>query len=135
MLTPALMSRTFILAAVMYVNDTYLLHLGHLQQTTDKEMITLVQQHQTDWGKLAQASDGSLNATKCSAYLVPHKFDRGKATLKKVWDMPHPLDTVERNNDPRSPAHVVVPMLDGSLPMIPTLEVTGAIRSKLRTMR
>ena len=60
-LTSVLMARTFILAAVMYLGNTDLLHLSHLQQSTDNEMSILVQQHQTDWGMLAQASDRSLN--------------------------------------------------------------------------
>ena len=44
------------------------------------------------------------------AYLILYKFDRGKAKLKKVRHMPHPLGIVERNNDPISPAQFTVPM-------------------------
>ena len=47
-ITSALISRTFILATVMYVDNIDLLHLGYLQQTMDDNMITLAQQHQTD---------------------------------------------------------------------------------------
>ena len=47
-LTSAYMARLFVLAAVMYVNDTDLLHLTPDPTTTDEEVIELVQEHQTD---------------------------------------------------------------------------------------
>ena len=124
LLKSSITARIFLLAAVMYVDDADLLHLGHSQDTTDEEMITAVQQHQTDWGMLAQASGGSLNAKKCGAYLMLYKFVQGKASLKKVRAMPPPGGTLTNAGGLLVPAHFTVPMPVGSSPRIPTLEVT-----------
>lgn len=52
---PALMGRLFYLAAVMYVDDTDILHWPPSSDTEDEELVAYVQQATTDW-VLAQAS-------------------------------------------------------------------------------
>ncbi len=66
--------RLFILAAVMYVDDTYLLHWPTSSCTSPEELIKHVQNATTDWGNLSQASRGILKPAKFSMYLMVYKF-------------------------------------------------------------
>ena len=57
-LTSAYMARVFRLAAVMYVDDTDLLHVASSATASDGELIEQVQEGTTDWGMLAKATGG-----------------------------------------------------------------------------
>jgi hypothetical protein len=57
----------FVLVAVMYVNDTDMLHWPPSPHTSPEELIEHVQQATMDWGNLTQASGGILKAGKSSA--------------------------------------------------------------------
>lgn len=78
-LTSAYAARQFILAAIMYVDDTDLLHWTASPEATDKEIIALVQKETTQWGMLSQATGGILKSAKCSNYLLTYKFVKGRA--------------------------------------------------------
>ncbi len=56
----------------MYVDDTDLLHWAPSPETTDDELIDLVQQATMDWGKLSQATGGMLKPPKCFVYLLSY---------------------------------------------------------------
>jgi hypothetical protein len=60
------LSRLFFLAAVMYVNDTDLLHWPSSPYTNPEELVAHVQQATMDYTNLAQVSGGILKDAKCS---------------------------------------------------------------------
>ena len=68
----------FLLAAVMYVDDTDLLHLAPSKQTTDEELFTQVEDSTKAWGQLAQATGGALKQPKCFTYFVSYRFTGGR---------------------------------------------------------
>ena len=72
-------SRLFSLCAVMYVDDTDLLHWPESPLTDPETLIHHVQTLTTDYGHLAQASGGILKEKKCSVYFLAYKFVRGRA--------------------------------------------------------
>ena len=73
-----------LLAAVMYVDDTDLLHWAETYAMTSEELIEMIQNATMDWGNLDQASEGLLKDNKCSIYLLCYKYIRGRAKLKSL---------------------------------------------------
>jgi hypothetical protein len=55
----------FTIAAILYVNDTDLLHWAKSTGMSDEAFFHQVQAATTAWGKLALASGGSLKPEKC----------------------------------------------------------------------
>ena len=51
-------SRVFLLAAVMYVDDTDLLHWAEIPETTDEELIEKVQWELDVWADIVNATGG-----------------------------------------------------------------------------
>ena len=82
-LTSTYTARLFLLTAVCYVDDMDLLHLSPSVHTTDRELFAQVQAATTDWGQLAQASDGALKPEKCYVYFISYRFINGKARLQE----------------------------------------------------
>ena len=76
-LTSAYTSRMFILAAVMYVDDTDLLHWAPSPTTPSRELVQQVTEATNDWGLLGQATDGALKPGKCFLYLLNYSFNNG----------------------------------------------------------
>ena len=60
------MALLFMLAAVMYVDDTDWLHLGKSIRMSDDDLVSQVQRATTDAGMLSQATGGALKQEKCS---------------------------------------------------------------------
>ncbi len=73
----AFVGRLFSLAAVMYVDDTDILHWPPSAYTNDAKLVSYVQCATTDWGRLSQALGGILKAPKCSIYFLSYKTVRG----------------------------------------------------------
>ncbi len=102
------MACLFVLAAVMYVDNTDILHWPCSVHTSTKELIEYVQGATTDWGNLAQASGGILKAGKCSAYFMVYRFDKGRAKMTSLQDLPEPKTYIE--DDGRLlPSHISIP--------------------------
>ena len=83
-ITLAFVEKLFSLAAVMFVNDTDILHWPPNFFIEDEELVSYVQQATTDWGHLLQASGGILKAPKCPIYFLLYKFVPGRAKLKSL---------------------------------------------------
>ena len=81
-LTLSYTARLFLLAAIMYVDDTDLLHWADNPYVSDEEFILQCQKATTDWGLLAHATGGALKPAKCSIYFMLYKFVNGRAKLK-----------------------------------------------------
>jgi hypothetical protein len=69
------------IAALLYVDDTDLLHNIAGTQDDQEMLVPLVQQATTHWANLLQATGGNLNPAKCYWYLLQYKFDKGEASL------------------------------------------------------
>ncbi len=74
--------RLFYLSAVMYLDDTNLLHWPESSATDPEELIECVQQATMDYGCLAQATGGILKENKCCIYFLDYKFVYGRAKIK-----------------------------------------------------
>jgi len=123
-LTSAYTSRMFILAAVMYVDDTDLLHWASSPTTSSEELVQQVQEATNDWGLLGQATGGALKPEKCFLYLLDYSFNNGRAKLSTLKNLPEPEFAVEVKDKGLQPAHITVPQPDGSSAPIPTVDVT-----------
>jgi hypothetical protein len=102
----------FFLAAILYVDDSDLLHLSMVASDEDAAFLAQVQEATFDWGGLVQATGGYLKPSKCFWYMLAWRWVRGKPTLKKVSQLP---DTPLR-----------IPQPDGSEVTIPLKEVTAS---------
>jgi hypothetical protein len=117
------MARLFVLAAVMYVNNTDMLHWPPSPHTSSEELIEHVQQATTDWGNLTQASGGILKAGKCSAYFMDYKFICGHAKMKSPCDHPEPTQYISEGGS-LFPLHFTIPQPVGPDILINTHDVT-----------
>ena len=99
----------FTLAAIIYVDDTDLLHWAPRPDMTDEEFFDHVQEAALAWGNLAIASGGALKPEKCFWYLISFKFRHGVAYYKALDELPS--------------RQMMIPARDGSLKPI-TLKAT-----------
>jgi len=108
-LTLAKTASIFILAAIMFVDDTDLLHWAPTLTTSDEELIDQVQAAGYYWGTLVQASGGILKTAKCLLYLMAYKFVKGQARLKLLRDLLPAKTKVLTTVGKVAPAHVSIP--------------------------
>ena len=100
------------LAALLYVDDTDLLHSPHLANIPTKALVQRVQKAITCWANLLQATGGSLKPQKCYWYLLSYKFVNGTATLRPLSELSsHTVDIPQPNN-----STVPIELLDASSP-------------------
>jgi hypothetical protein len=83
-------SRPFVLAPVVYVDDTDLLHWLPSAYTSPEDLIDFVQKEITNWGLLSQISGGILKPPKCLVYILDNKFVGSQAKMKSLRDLPAP---------------------------------------------
>ncbi len=67
--------RLLYLAAVMYVNDTDLIHWYRVPSFTPAELIAAAQTATYAWGGLAIATGAAMKPDKCYAYFLSYWFD------------------------------------------------------------
>jgi len=89
------------LAAILYVDDTDILHLDMHQDQTVWEAHEALQSSVTNWGKLLLATGGAFKPAKCFYHLIAFKW-RGDGT----WDYQDSTQNEELD--------IFVPMPDGS---------------------
>ncbi len=124
-ITSSYASRVFFLAAVMYVNDTNLLHWPPSTITDSKELIEYVQHATTNWGNLSQASGGILKPRKCLVYFLDYKFVCRQACMKSLQDLPKPTCFIKHEGE-LLPSHISIPQLNGTNALIITHDVATA---------
>ncbi len=73
-----------ILAAVMYVDDTDLVHWFRLPFCSPVELIAATQTATYAWGGLAIAMGAAMKPDKCYAYFLLHWYDRGHEKPRTV---------------------------------------------------
>lgn len=79
----------FCIAALLYVDDTDLLHMSRTKCLPEAAFVANIQCTTYYWAKLMQAIGGNLKPEKCYWYLLSYKFVRSKATLKPFQDLDH----------------------------------------------
>ncbi len=97
----------FILAAVMYADDTNLLHWPASLSTDPDELVAHVQWATTDWTHLAQASGGILKDKKCLLYFLDYKYTNGRAKMKSLLDLPAPSQYISEDGK-LFPSHISI---------------------------
>lgn len=85
---PAISGTIFTIAAIIYVDDTDLLHWARSTGMTEEQFFDQVQRAILDWGHLAIASGGSLKADKCFWYLISFRFRNGIPYYKTLDELP-----------------------------------------------
>ena len=106
----------------MYVDNTDLLHWTPSLTTTAAELVNQVQAATTDWGMLTQATGGALKPEKCFLYLFHYNFEKGRAKMKTLRQLPRPLTHVVLATGPPQPSHITVPQPNGDAASIPTID-------------
>ena len=76
--------RLLILAAIMYVDDTDLVHWSCLPFCSPVELIAAAQTAMYAWGGLAIATGAAMKPDKCYAYFLSYWYDHGRAKLRTV---------------------------------------------------
>jgi hypothetical protein len=105
-------SRLFHLSAVMYVDDTNLLHWPPSLGAEPDNLIKHVQRATMDYSRLAQASGGILKENKCSVNFLDYKVVCSRFQMKSPWDLPQPrLYIMEVGR--AYPAHIHIPQPNG----------------------
>ena len=78
-----------VLTALLYVDDTDLLHLASFGQTDEDKFVERVRLATHYWAKLLQATGGNLKPPKCYWYLLSYRFKKGIASLKPLREIQH----------------------------------------------
>jgi hypothetical protein len=86
------------MAALLYVDDTDLLHKPAQRPVAEIEIVKYTQQATHYWAKLLQATGGNLKTTKCYWYLLSYKFVKGTASLKTLQDLPRYTLTIPQTD-------------------------------------
>ena len=86
--------RLLLLAAVMYVDDTDLIHWSRSLVCTPEELIAAAQTATYAWGGLAIATGAAMKPEKCYAYFLSFWFDKGRAKLRTRNALPTPSSLI-----------------------------------------
>eukprot|EP00956_Cyclotella_meneghiniana_P028760 scaffold67902_cov49-Cyclotella_meneghiniana.AAC.1 len=99
----AISQRLLLLAAIIYVDDTDLLHWGRFYGIDDEEFLADAQAATIDWCMLVQATGGAVKPAKSFWYLLSWRFQRGKPVLKQKSEynslslaVPQPIIPLQR---------------------------------------
>jgi len=122
-ITTSLVKRLVHLCAVMYVDDTDLLHWAKIHTTTTRELIREVQRATNEWAFLVQATGGALKPPKCSIYLITYRFVYSRARMNLNKHLPPPSAYIPQEEGPPEPSHITIPQPNGTQVPIPTREV------------
>jgi hypothetical protein len=114
------------LVAVIYVDDTDLIHTSPSVTASPAELIANFQKSTNVWGGLAIATGASLKPEKCFAYFMVYKFLAGRATLGSIRTLPTSSAPIPQIDSLPLPSHLTVPLPDGSTAPIPTLPPAAA---------
>jgi hypothetical protein len=115
-----------ILAAILYVNNTNMIHTMPSVTATAQELISHTQEATNTWGRLAIATGAALKPEKCFVYILDDEFINGRAVMGGTRSLPTPSAMILQNDDTFPPSHLTVPLPDGSCAPIPTIPNTTA---------
>ena len=92
----------FILSAVIFVDDTDLLHMAE-KFMTEEEFILKVQLATDDWAGIVNATGGSLKPPKCFWYMIAPIWNKGVPQLKTLAQLPSTPVTIPQPDGTRVP--------------------------------
>ncbi len=113
--------RLLLLAAVMYVDDTDMIHWVQNPSCSPGDLIAAAQTATYAWGGLANATGAAMKPEKCYAYFLSYLYDNGRARLRPIQSLPPPSGYIALADGTTAPSHTRVPLPDGTLSPIPTL--------------
>ncbi len=110
-----------LLAAVMYIDDTNLIHWSRQPFCSSVELIVASQTTTYAWGGLAIATGAAMKPDKCYTYFLSYWYNHGLAKLQTVWALPESITPITLPLGNIAPSHPWVPLPDGTTAPIPTL--------------
>ncbi len=110
-----------LLAAVIYINDTDLVHWLNLPSCTPGKLIAAAQTATYPWGGLAIATGAAMKPENCYAYFLSYWYDRGPAKLRTIKSLPKSITPITLPSGEIAPSHLRVLLPDGTSAPIPTL--------------
>ncbi len=113
--------RLLILAAVMYVDDTNLVHWSSVPSCTPTELIVAAQTATYAWGGFAIATRAAMKPEKCYTYFLSYWYNRGRAKLRTVKALPDSIAPITLPSGATAPSHLRVPLPGGTSAPIPIL--------------
>jgi hypothetical protein len=113
--------RLLILVAVMYVDDTDLVHWSRVPSCTPTELIAAAQTATYAWGGLAIATGAVMKLEKCYTYFLSYWYNRVRAKLRTVKALHDSIALITLPSGETAPSHLRVPLPDGTSATIPTL--------------
>jgi hypothetical protein len=116
----------FILAAVLYVDDTDNIHMTPEVTDSPSELILHAQVSTNAWGGFAIATGAAMKPKKCFTYFMTYPMSKGCHSLGTIDNLPEPYALIQQNDGPPLPSHMTVPLPDGTNAPIPTLPPTTA---------
>ena len=118
--------RAYILAAVLYVDDTDNFHMTPKVTASAPELIQHSQESTNVWGGLAIATGAAMKPEKCFAYFMTYPVKSGRHRLGTIEDLPSASTLIPQDNGQPLPSHLTVPLPNGTNAPIPTLPPTTA---------
>ncbi len=109
------------LAAVMYINNTNLIHCYCVPSCTPAELIAATQTATYAWGGLAIATGAAMKPDKCYAYFLSYWFDGSHTKLRTIEALPDSIAPITLSTGKIAPLHLQVLLPDGTTAPIPTL--------------
>jgi hypothetical protein len=116
----------FIFAAVLYVDNTDLIHMTALVTATPLDLVQESQISTDAWSGLAIATGTALKPEKCFAYFLVFKFVSGCASMGNIGTLSPPLNYIPQITRPLIQSHLTVPLPDGLTAPIPTIPTAEA---------
>ncbi len=113
--------RLLLLAAIMYVDDTNLIHWSRTPICNPKELIAAAQTATYTWRGLASTPGAAMKPEKCYAYFLSYWFDKGRAKMGKISSLSAPSAFITMPDGSIAPSHLRVPLPNGTSEPIPTL--------------
>jgi hypothetical protein len=96
-----------LLAAVMYVDDTDLIHWAWCPSYSPDQLIAAAQTATYAWGGLAIATGAAMKPEKCYAYFSSYWCDRGCAKLRTINALPGSIASITLPNGVIAPSAYV----------------------------
>ena len=97
------------LAALLYVDDTDLLHSPPLPGLPLTNLVQWTQTATTCWANLLRASGGNLKPTKCYWYLMSYKFINGIPMLRTKEDLSQYILSIPQPDNSQTPIELLGP--------------------------
>jgi hypothetical protein len=118
--------RHFILAAVLYVDNTDNIHMTPKVTASPSDLIEHAQHSTNAWGGLAIATGAAMKPEKCFTYIMIYPVSKGRHILGTIDNLPEPKALIQQADGHLPPSHMTVPLPDGNSAPIPLLPPTTA---------